>query len=197
MYPISSLISEHLKISNLSKINFIKKLGYKNTNKGLRHLSAWLNNAAGSKSFLKAFANKFNIPDTELQKALSATRDTLFKEQIEQSRINFAPYIYAETELKVPSQITISILAGYPEKTIPFPAEAQKEDLKEQIVTAVIMIDEHYQRNKGNCPFFGKITGYRFVYAFEESVRISTDLKFIEQCTGYFDPGLNGAVSLA
>ena len=80
-------------------------------------------------------------------------------------RDRFKPFIFAEGELRVPTQITIFGLTGGHERwhTVLVPAAILESPLEEQLVKLPELMANFRKEHKGLCPFFGKLVGFKFV----------------------------------
>ena len=70
---------------------------------------------------------------------------------------------------------------GVPASCLPLP-------LPEQVATVQWLVRDHYQKNRGECLFFGKIVGYRFVYTYDDSILLATDGTVVQEAGGPFRP---------
>ena len=70
---------------------------------------------------------------------------------------------------------------GVPASCLPLP-------LPEQVATVQWLVRDHYQKNRGECLFFGKIVGYRFVYTYDASILLATNGTMVQEEGGPFRP---------
>ena len=70
---------------------------------------------------------------------------------------------------------------GVPASCLPLP-------LPEQVATVQRLVRDHYQKNRGECLFFGKIVGYRFVYTYDASILLVTNGTMVQEEGGPFRP---------
>lgn len=163
----------------------VLSLGYKNISKGCNKLLTNLRKKSISIYELEKLSEilSFDIQevisdyikmkeDIKKEKNLLKKIDKLKKEI--HIRGNFKPYIYIETSLKSPTFITGANIFG---KDIKYIKNLQENILElsreEQIEIIKNISKNHYYDSNGSCNFFGKITGYRYFYKYNESLDIS------------------------
>jgi|GEM_PF-5106653 len=80
LYPINTLVRKITEASVLGPHQLLEKLGYKNFNKGKRHLDAiFLHNSVSKehRPFRKKLFEIFAVPPEEIEQARAETRQTL------------------------------------------------------------------------------------------------------------------------
>ncbi len=88
------------------------------------------------------------------------------KERIEKiKRDRFKPYIFAQGERTVPTQITMFGISGGHRRwhTVLIPAAILELPIEEQLARVPELMAKYSQENNGACPFFGRIVGFKFV----------------------------------
>jgi hypothetical protein len=193
-YPISQLISRIIFDSGLSRAQFVQTLGYRNVPKGLRRLDAWLDHGEGDPGTMDrigaAYATRFD--PIEMSLALAATAaikraeaDSAEAERLKAEYERFRPFIHVEGETNVPSGITIFAMTGGDWNLIELPEEIMDLSLVEQMPALADLMRAYLEGYGGQCPFFGRVTGFRLV-RWRESVRFTVDGDFIEVVPGRF-----------
>lgn len=76
--------------------------------------------------------------------------------------IVWQPEIYVQSESRRPSSISVAAFAGAGWRYIHVPERVLAKTLKEQFDWVGWCIQDHYQKSKGECFLFGKITGYAY-----------------------------------
>jgi hypothetical protein len=196
-YPLSQLISRIIADSGLSRAHFVASLGYRNVQKGLHRLDAWLDDGEGDPGTLErivaAYSTRFG--PLEIVHALAATavikRAEVYAAEAERLKIEherFRPCILVEGEHTVPSGITIFAVTGGDWNLIELPEEIVNLPLAEQMPALAELMRAYLEGYEGDCPFFGKVTGFRLV-RWHESVRFTTTGEFIEVVPGRFRGG--------
>ena len=82
-YPVSQLISRIIVDSGLSRTQFVQALGYRNVQKGLRRLDAWMDHGEGQDRIINQIAAAYPSQSDLLETALlvgayARARDALF-----------------------------------------------------------------------------------------------------------------------
>lgn len=191
-YPITELIREILITSGLTKYYFLKELGYKNINKAFRVYDDFPFADKRYYLLVERIIDKYPTYKTAIVNALEDTQRKMKEDEFLQAaqeereaRANFKPYIYIETERKVPSPIFAAAMIGRRAKFIDFKITNQT------LSDAQLVAKEHFNRNNGQSMTFGAITGYRYVDTFDSSIRLDTNGNIVEKPAGQFTaPGL-------
>jgi hypothetical protein len=92
---------------------------------------------------------------------------------------NFKSYIHVEGESTVPYGITIFAATGGRWNVIELPEGLVDLPLADQMAVLETLMRAYLDEYRGECPFFGRVTGFRLVRR-EESIRFSPDGKFVE-----------------
>src|SRR5439155_14824646 len=85
-YPISKLIANLIDASGLRKSDFVSRLGYRNTTRGLRRLDGWLQDGAGEPEFLERVLNMCQPDPETVTAALAETEAIQEQEHLEAVR---------------------------------------------------------------------------------------------------------------
>jgi hypothetical protein len=190
LYPVSKVIAKIIMNSGYTPFGFILAMGHSGAEAGLPDLESWLEKGEGDQSTIAQIA-AFDPDDAEkLHKAVAETAAmkaagvdpaSLERARIEREHALFKPYIRAQGENSVPSGITMFGLSGGHERwhTIHIPAAIVKLPLEEQLAKVPELMAEYRQQYVGMCPFFGKLTGFKFVRRIDY-FRFDADGRFLE-----------------
>jgi hypothetical protein len=191
-YLVSQLIPRIILDSGLSRSQFVMSLGYRNVQKGLRRLDAWLDQGEGQDRIINEIAAAYPAYSDELERALAATAvikraeaDAAETERLKVEHERFRPFIHVEGEFDVPNGITIFAITGGDWNLIELPQEIANLPLAEQMPALAGVMRAYLEEYGGQCPFFGRVTGFRLVQ-WHESVRFTVGGEFIEVVPGRF-----------
>lgn len=181
-YPVSRLLERIIRNSGDTRSQFVARLGYRNTPKALRHLDSWLTQGTGDNGFTERVMKLCPDEVETFKTALNKTTLMQIEEKRACMRSNFAPHIYIQTELKVPTSITMCALTGGIErwKKIKLPPQFSGLTRNEQLEYSIPQIRIHFQEGQGQLQFFGNIVGYTLWISPDEGLRFSTDGSFLE-----------------
>ena len=195
-YPISVYLSR--AIENFSAKQLCSLLGYKNGSKLFRRLDEWLQAGNGRGDFLEQLGAALWLKREEVEAALEETRTIKRAERAAEEaerqefiRRNFVPYIAIETELRRPTSITMAAVCGGRMKYIKLIEPKNPLSRAEDLSRIVKIVVAHFADSGGRCPLFGRITGYRYVRTYEESVRFDINGALIEVIEKPFRPPFN------
>lgn len=172
MYEIEKYILEAMKARGLKKSDLVKRMGYKNVAKGIRHLDAFMECKNFNRFIRENLAGALGVPEGEVREVMERTRRELKLEREKQrdiERQNFTPFLFCHTEKRIPSPIFVAALAGsnrmkiiqLPENYNDLP-EGEQENIRK---TLIIDRMQHY---KGTIPAFGAITGFTLKRFFDD-----------------------------
>jgi hypothetical protein len=199
-YPIAQTISALMDDYGSTPVELVHALGYRNganRDRGLRRLNLWLETGAGHDRILKELSAVYPAHANRLEKAVAATKaimraeaEAVFLEQCKGEKDVFRPYLHAEGQQRIPNGICIFGITGgharwttveIPQAILALPLEAQLAALPE-------LMAAYRRRYNGDCPFFRKLTGFKFVRLLDH-FRFDKDGKFIEQVNKPFRRG--------
>jgi hypothetical protein len=171
-YPISVLLQQLIERHGPSPTEFVQRLGYRNIERGLRRLRPWLEVGDGFDYIIRQISK--TVPDVAdpLKVALAETKaikgaavEAAFLEQCRAEEPTFVPYVHAQGERTVPNGICIfGVSGGFRRWTaIVIPKTILDLPLEEQLERMPELMAAYTKQYKGACPFFGKLTGFRFV----------------------------------
>lgn len=169
-YPLGQLLIKLWKDSNLSIKDFVLKVGYKNSVKGIRALDSMIYYGYPVDIFIKRLLGSPLSPgEFVIREAIEAT-SVILKEEARiaeadrkaRERAEFRPFFQAVPELSSPTQIAFFAFTGghsrythaLPEDFPEWPLAAQYEYLENKVPDA-------YATSKGRTLYMGQILAYR------------------------------------
>lgn len=169
-YPISQLITRIMDDSGFSCIEFLTSLRYRNLERGLRRLDPWIEKGEGFDLIIKQIATFYPIYAGEIQTAVAATKEmkaaeaeASWIESLKAEAGTFRPYIHVEGESTIPSGISMFGMTGGRWNLIPVPEALLELAMDQQLGALAELMRGYLKEYRGSCPFFGKVTGFRFV----------------------------------
>jgi len=190
---LAEILQNAMNIKGITKKNIIAAYGHNNVNKAY----ATINNILGGAVFnetimehdmMKTIIKLLEIPEENIREAVK--RDWLCAEEEEEAarRSIFTPLIYAETKETRPSSITMFGLASGMKrwKIIELPLAIANIPEEEQLEIIREEIKDHFKRQEGVVPFFGKIIGYRYQKTYDTSYLFTTEGEKINGDQGGF-----------
>ena len=190
MYQISELIFRYLSDSKEDKLNIVKKLGYKNLNKGLRRLDKLIQTGECPDSLRKKLPAVLGLDPYAIEQAYELTLSQI-EEQEEKATQNiesyerrmFRPHIWVKHELENPPLGTICIAAfiGIEHwKVIALPEYITDLRWSEQFKTLKNKIREHQSLEHVDKSMFGKVIGYIYRKTYDKSFLFSPNGNLLE-----------------
>jgi hypothetical protein len=186
-YPISQFIARIMNDRCQDRMDFVRSLGYRNLERGLRRLGPWLDEGEGYGRIIGQIAAAYPKEAEELRKAIGATREVkraefeaAFLEDCKAEQDTFQPFIHVDGETTRPSSITMFGVTGGRWNLIRIPPAILDLPLAGQLSAVPDLMREYLQEYKGQCPFFGKVTGFRFVRCLDY-FRFDPDGRFLER----------------
>ncbi len=168
-YPLGQYILGLLEKSNQSITDFVRGLGYRNTNKGIREIDWVLENGSisiGLSDRLKASAldqREFEEVLNQNLGVLQAEGEQIADEEEQRERAEFQPYLLPEVENEIGSPLTIwAITGGNRRNELLFPKDFISQPRASQFEQIKSAIKDHFAQNGGRTLFQGRITAYRF-----------------------------------
>jgi len=183
-YPITQFIAALMDDCGFSRLEFVKALGYHNMERGSRRLNSWLDRGEGYDRILKEIARAYPGHADGLEKAVAATKaiktaeaEAAWFERCKAEQESFTPYIHADGETTVPSSICMFGVSGGRWNLIEIPQTILDLPLEDQLAAVPELMWSYKSRNNGEVPFFGKLTGFKFVrcldyFQFDEQGRL-------------------------
>jgi hypothetical protein len=203
-YPIAELLSEIISEHASCDADFVTDvLGYRDVAKGLRRIHLWFGSNGGHQRIINHIARVTGRGE-ELQKAIAETSEIKTREWEESwlegcrgEAATFRPFFCAIGTHSVPSQICIfAMTGGFMRWTVmQIPQSVLDLAFDDQIPALQPYMDRYRELNGGNVPFFGKLTGFRFV-RLVDYFQFDSDGRFVEIVNRPFRLG-SVSVSLA
>jgi hypothetical protein len=191
LYPVSQQIAKVIRNSGCTPLGFLLATGNSDAVSVLPSLESWLQNGEGDETIIatvaafdpnEAAALYKAAAETVAMKAAGVDPVACENERREKlKRDRFKPFIFAEGELRVPTQITIFGATGGHEAwhTVLVPAAILELPVKEQLARLPELMAKYRQKHKGVCPFFGKLVGFKFV-RYSDFFQFSADGQLLE-----------------
>lgn len=192
-YPISQAISSLMDEYCFTRVGLVHALGDEDVDCGLRHLASSLERGEGYDGIIARIAAVYPAHAEKLQKAVAETLKVKAAETeavlVERSKA-FVPFIHAEGECRIPNGITIFGITGGHEAwtTITIPKAVLKLPVEEQLARLPKLMAAYRRRYNEAVPFFGKLTGFKFVRCFDY-FRFDRDGNFVERVEESFRLG--------
>lgn len=192
MYTITRIVQQELAIRNWRKSTLVYEMGYQNIAKGLRRLGSCLTTGDCSNAvLLSRLRQALGISESQGEDVVALLSANVRRKRIkkiqeeEEYRAHFRPYIFVRTSLSRPTFITGAALFGSQIRHLKLDDEFLALPRPIRLARLATLVREHYRKNKGYCPFFGRILGYALRYAYEKTVVFSTEGAIIEEHPGW------------
>jgi hypothetical protein len=184
MQNIQKLIENYLSQNRLRKVDLIRKMRYKNEAKGLRRLEALIENGKYSETFIADLAEAMNMELDSIKKVLEIDENRRVELENIEARKRFRPHILLINENKRPSSLLPLMFLGVDYfKKIVLPEDIAQSSLWEQIERVKEIFSEYLKAKKNIYTPFGKITGYKYYYEFDEYVEFTIE----GEIKGYYE----------
>lgn len=182
MYEIGKLLLELIKNNSERKTEIVKKLGYKNMNKGYRRLDKLIHSGECPVELRKKLAAAIGMKPEIVEEAFRVTEIQIQNDNEKKERDNFCPHLYLVHEKKVPSQITLFALTGGIERwkkiKLPETISELKWDVQMKIVRE--SIKKHRESNEYQGVLLGKVIRYIYRPVYGEQIVISIEGKILD-----------------
>lgn len=189
-YPTSKLIAKIISDSGLRRSTFVKSLGYKSVEGGLRKLDAWLEQGRGDDGCLQRLVDAYRPDPGELENALTETDQMLQREHEaavrkfeERERRRFRPFIWVHT---VDGAHSIFCAMAERRAKVLWVAEGFYLSRSDKLAIVQTRIGAHYRQTGGKCAGFGKILRYQFADSFDTSMVLDIHGDVVEKEGGQF-----------
>ncbi len=186
MYAIQKYVVEIMKEKGLRKSDVARKVGYKNIAKGCRRLHEFLNDLQCNSMVVDNLHVALDVPREEINEKLKETQCELEEErrqQEERERREFVPFLYCNTERRIPSPIFVCAILGSDRmKYIKLAPDFNDQSPERQKHIIKAFIEDRLKRLEefgGSIPAFGKVISFSLqrYYDYEESDIEVYDLK--------------------
>jgi hypothetical protein len=200
LYPVSQVIAKVIRNSGYTPFGFLLATGHSDAESVLPGLESWLENGEGAAAIIATIAAYDHDQSAALHKAVDETAAmkeagvdpvAYENERIEKiERDRFKPFIFADGELRVPTQISLfAVTVGHEAwQTVLVPAAILSLPLEEQLARLPELMEQYRQKHNGTCPFFGKLVGFKFV-RYSDYFQFSADGQLLEHVEEPFRHG--------
>lgn len=185
MVTLNSIFNAALLERGISKKQFIEKVGYLNTNKGIRRLVYFLETGKLQEDrIFEGMIGLLKIAPPVLQKAIQNTQKLLLIENLRNNKKNFRPYIEVELD-RIPRPIFVAALApGL--WHIDVPEEIQRLEDAEELGEVVRLFKKHFDKHKGNLPGTQAIfEGFRYHRSVKETLIFDKNGEIIKRLSAH------------
>ena len=195
LYPASQVIAQIVRNSGYSPTGLLWALGYTDVDAELPGLESWLMNGEGPRSVIAEIAAACPHEAQGLYRAVAETKvmiaDGVDPAELERAKeiARFVPFILAQGERRVPTQICMFGMSGGFERwcMIRVPRRILKLPLEEQLTWLPRLMASYKRRNEGEVPFFGKLVGFKLI-RFADYFRFDEDGRLVEFVEKPFRP---------
>jgi hypothetical protein len=202
-YPISRFLLRLLEETGFTRTEFVSSLGYRVVERSRRRLDAWIDEGNGFDKIIGQIAKSYPNHADRLQTAITNTKAVKAAERYAEffdcckaQESTFVPYVHADGETRIPNGITLFGLCGGHSAftTVKIPQRILDLPLDEQLKRLPELMEAYRARFKVLVPFFGKLTGFKFVRLLDY-YQFDADGKLIEHVqepfrTGYAEVSL-------
>jgi hypothetical protein len=169
-YPISQFLTGFMHDHGYSPVEFIRSLGYRNIERGLRRLEPWLKQGHGYERIFKQICAAYPNEVHDLENAVAETvtvkaaeREAATLESCRAQEATFVPFVHVQGETTLPTGITMFGVSGGKWNLIEIPQTILDLPLDEQLAALPDLMQVYLDKYHGTCPFFGAVTAFRFV----------------------------------
>lgn len=168
--PLDIVIRDELLNLNITKKQLVKKLGYSNTNKGIRRLNRFIETGeCENKEFVGNLMESLRISLPVLKNATDSVKENILEKRERLERESFKPHI----EVKFDSVPRPILILGLCSKLWKIKIQNYIKDLgyEEELEEVVRIYNEHYKKYNGVFPGGSAIiAGFRYYRYFDESI---------------------------
>lgn len=173
MYAIQEYVIGTMREKGLKRSEVVQRLGYTNVAKGCRRLDQLLHNLEYNSKLINNLHVALGVTRQEVEAKLAETAREIEQERLreeERERRVFVPYLFCQTERRIPSPIFIcAILNAESMKFIYLPPDYNRRSAAEQEEIRRAVIAERLRKNDGKIPSFGKITCFTLRRAYDDT----------------------------
>ena len=171
-------------------------MGHSDVDAKLTDLESWLTTGEGPKSVIVEIAVAYPDEADRLYRTAAQTKAMkaagIDPAELERAReiARFVPFLLAEWERRVPTQICIFGVSGGFERwcTIRIPHRILKLPVEEQLAWLPRLMAKYKRRNEGEVPFFGRLVGFKLI-RFADHYQFGADGRLVEHVDRPFRPG--------
>jgi len=202
LYPVCQAIAKVIRNSGYSNIGFLCAMGHADAEAVLPDLESWLMHGEGPRTLIAEIAAAYPDAADQLYRTVAETRvmkaSGVDPAELERAReiARFTPFLLAQGEQTIPTQICIFGVSGGFERwcVIRIPKRILKLPVKEQLAWLPRLMARYRRRNEGEVPFFGRLTGFKFV-RFADYFRFDVDGRVVEHVQKPFGCGYFGTTA--
>ena len=139
-YPVAKFLNSLMEQFGHCRSEFVRSLGYRNVDRGLKRLDAWMDEGKGYSKIIKQIEAAFPNVVEELQESLTETKkvkaaeaEVAFFARCKAEVNKFIPHIVADGERTVPSSICFYGITGAKSDLIELPDHVLVLPLEEQL----------------------------------------------------------------
>ena len=184
--PLATLITDRLSQLGINTHGLAARLGYVNTNKGVRRLTSLMDGQlAGHDQILSGLASALGVPSTEVAHAVRTTCEMLEQnsrravEAAEKTyRARFVPHAVILTERHIPAQIALcAFTRGERALHVDLDLSQPQVSYVRQTMAEINRRTDHSRRE---IAFFGPVRQFAVNYAWCRAVRFDLDGRALE-----------------
>lgn len=207
MYTIQNIVLDAYTKNNCTIYQLSRDLEFSVVSKCMRQLNVLLygkshefrNLFKKHWQFISRVAEVLNISE-EINAAKLKTPAEFWKYDLYVEEMTFTPFIYIKTESQRPASITVAAFCGGSMKFIRLQPSVATYDLDIQIRDVRLNIENYLTKFEGQCPLFGKVTGFYYRPKFEKTIEFDLEGKIINDNLGYISlyptPSNGGSIEL-
>jgi hypothetical protein len=171
MLPIAALIVKRIAELGLTREHVVRRCGYRNISKGLRHLDQLCQgDFVGAAGLVQALPTALELPNDVMSQAIEATKGRLQDAAEASGKAEFKPHAIIVTERTRPEPMFVAGIIGI-DRLLRIEMDLMKSPVTfpSQAITG---IDEKLRRWKSDrLPGFGSPLGFIVNYAVDRAVR--------------------------
>lgn len=177
-YPIGRLVAKQGGELSIDRNELMKRLGYLNPTKGLRHFDLFLTTGKYTSHLQNNLPEVLGVPTAIVEEAVSTTRQQIEKAQESTAREKFSPHILVLTKgERLPFFIQAFI---WGERLLDLPKTFHQLSLSQQVHQVAGIARRHFHGHRGKLEAWGIITGYRLQSTCDHAVILNTDGTILE-----------------
>ena len=174
--PLARLINARLSTLEISRVELIHKLGYANTDMGLRRFDDFLGTGRITTHLLKGLPAVLGLDTVNVEAASATTRQQIADREDAAARERFRPHIIVLAKREDDKRIPFFVQAFiWGHKVLGLPDEFGDFSSFQQMKQATRIVRGHFHESGGELGIWGTITGYRFQRTFDHAVLLNTD----------------------
>lgn len=175
-YPLGQAIIAIINGAGLKLPDFLRAIGYRNVNKGIRTLHRFLSTGFGNSVFIdRIMASPYAPRRDVFHIILEQHMEHFFEENAlaredeqERRRRRFRPFVQAIPALSESASITLfAVSGGFARYRAPLPPKFAKSTLEEQCRAISSIVQENCKRNEGQIRLLGPIKHYLFFHSWD------------------------------